>query len=568
MSTARAGGGWAGAAAFLFLNALFACDVPADPWSPASLARLSPDALGLLGLVGLAARPGPRSRRLRLALLAAAAVALRLVRCADTAIPLYFHRPFSLAMDLPRLPDLLRLIALTAAPAAAAGLAVAAAGAAVLLGRVVFRALSRLGEAAGRLPAARASRLAAAALAVAVAASLPPSAPPGFAPAAAGRLGRELARLAELPAARAEITARFDAAARAAAALRPAFARLEGAAVYVVFVESYGANAWFDPRLEREIRPVMEAIAADLTATGFRAVSALRRAPTAGGGSWLSHASLASGVRIDTQLAHDLLPASALVPLAGCFREAGYRTLRAMPGTRWPSAEMGFFGFEETRTAADFGYAGPAFGFSPVPDQYVLEWVGRRTAGTERVFVEAILTGSHTPFDRRAPYLADWEAIGDGRIYRAFESAGGAAAAESLAAHAAYGAVLLDSLQAVFGFALRHLRGNELLIVLGDHAPPLEIPAGVDPFAVPVHVVTRREPFLAPFAARGFRPGLPPPPSPAPPGLESLFWDLLGGFSQAAAEAAPEAAGDVSASRSPGRQSPTARPGRGDPPPG
>lgn len=562
MSTTRAGD-WAGAAAaFLFLNALFAFDLPADPWSPGSLARLSPDAVGLLGL---AARPGGlRPPRRRLAWVAAAVVALRLFRCADTAIPLYFYRPFSLAMDLPRLPDLLRLIALTVPPAAAVGFAVAAAGTAVLLGWVVSRALSRLGEAAGRLPAARTSRLAAAALAVAVGASLLPSAPPGFAPAAAGRLAREIARLAKLPAARAEITARFEAAARAAAALRPAFSRLEGTAVYVVFVESYGANAWFDPRFEKELRPSLEAISADLAAAGFRSVSALRQAPTAGGGSWLSHASLASGVRIDTQLAHDLLPASPLVPLAKHFHEAGYRTLRAMPGTRWPSVEMGFFGFEETRTAKDFDYAGPPFGFSPVPDQYVLEWVGRRTAGKERVFVEAILTGSHTPFDRRAPYLADWEAIGDGRIYWAFDRSGGTAAAASLAAHAAYETVLCDSLRAVFGFALRHLRGNELLIVLGDHAPPLEIPAGVDPYAVPVHVVTRQEAFLAPFAARGFRPGLPPPPSLDPPGLESLFWDLLGGFR----EAAPEAAGDVNASRSPGKGSPTARPGRGDPPPG
>ncbi|MEJ5359581.1 MAG: hypothetical protein WHT06_13015 [Desulfobacterales bacterium] len=542
------------ALAFGFLNACLSLSFPADPWTPTTLLRLSPEALFLPAALALSPRLGPRGRRLHLAWLAALVLGLRLFQSADAAIPLFFHRPFSLVLDLPRVPDFFRLLALTRTPAETAGLAAAAAAAGIGLVLFVHRALSALETALRGLSPRLRLGVATAALGGGLAAALlAPADARAIAPASAPRLAGEVARWLRMDALRASWNERFAEAATRAAALRPDFAGLGGESVFVVFVESYGANALFDPRLAGETIPALRRLERDLAGAGFRLASALRRAPTAGGGSWLAHATLASGVRIDGQLAHDLLPASPLVPLAARFREAGYRTLRAAPGTRWPAAGEAFYRFEETRIAPDFGYRGPGFGFSPVPDQFVLEWVGRHTAGGGPFFAEVILTGSHTPFDRRAGYLADWDALGDGSVYEGAAGGGQGFFFEARGEHEAYRTLLLDSLAAVAGFARRHLRGNELLIFLGDHAPPIEIPPAVDAFSVPVHLVTRRESTLAEFQRRGFRPGIVPEPSAEPPGLETLFWDLIGGFN---------------ASRSPERETAGDRRATAAPPPG
>ncbi len=538
--------------AFGFLNALLSLSFPAESWTPAAWLRLSPDALILTAILAVSHRLGARGRRLRLGALAALVLGLRLFQSAEAAIPLFFHRAFHLAMDLPRLADFFRLLTLTRTPTETAGLALAAAGAGIGIALVLYRALATLeaGSAGrGRRPGSGAARIV---LGGSLAAALFAAADPGLiAPAAAPRLAAEIVRWLRMDAIRSEWNERFVEAAARAAALRPDFSGLGRESVFVVFVESYGANALFDPRIAGEGVPALKRLEADLAAAGFGLASTLRRSPTAGGGSWLAHATLASGVRIDNQLAHDLLLASPLVPLAAYFREAGYRTLRAAPGTRWPAAEAAFYRFEQTRIASGFGYRGPGFGFSPVPDQFVLEWIGRYTAGGGPFFVEVILTGSHTPFDRRAPYLEDWEALGDGSVYyggAAQEAQGGIFGARG--AHEAYRTLLLDSLAAVAGFARRHLRGEELLIVLGDHAPPIEIPSAVEAFAVPVHLVTRNPAALAEFLRRGFRPGILPEPHSAPPGLETLFWDLIAGFN-ASRSPEREVAGDRQASAAP-----------------
>ncbi len=536
------------ALAFGFLNALLSLPFPADPWTPAALLRLSPDALLLTALLAVSLRLGPLGRRLRLGSLAALVLGLRLFQSAEAAIPLFFHRSFNLAMDLPRLADFFRLLTLTRTPTEAAGLAVAGVGAGIAIALVLYRALAAL-EAG--LVQGLGSRVARIALGGSLAAALLAAAAPGLlAPAAAPRLAAEIVRWLRMDAIRSGWNERFLEARARAAALRSDFSGLGRESVFVVFVESYGANALFDPRIAGEGVLALKRLEADLAAAGFRLASALRRSPTAGGGSWLAHATLASGVRIDHQLAHDLLLSSPLVPLAAHFREAGYRTLRAAPGTRWPAAEGAFYRFEETRTASEFGYRGPGFGFSPVPDQFVLEWVGRYTAGRGPFFVEVILTGSHTPFDRRAPYLEDWDALGDGSVYgqAAGEAEGGLFNARG--AHEAYRTLLFDSLAAVAGFARRHLRGDELLIVLGDHAPPIEIPSAVEAYAVPVHLITRSPSTLAEFLRRGFRPGILPEPLSEPPGLETLFWDLIAGFN-ASRSPEREAAGDRQASAAP-----------------
>ncbi|MCK7504141.1 MAG: hypothetical protein MZV70_08605 [Desulfobacterales bacterium] len=97
-----------------------------------------------------------------------------------------------------------------------------------------------------------------------------------------------------------------------------------------------------------------------------------------------------------------------LMPLADYFNRAGYRTVRAMPGTLWPWPEGGFYRYGQTFIAPDFGYRGPGLRLRLHAGP-----VRARLGGPPRscpdapgpLFAEIILTGSHAAFDIQAPYI-------------------------------------------------------------------------------------------------------------------------------------------------------------------
>jgi hypothetical protein len=297
-------------------------------------------------------------------------------------------------------------------------------------------------------------------------------------------------------------------------------------------VESYGMSAFSDPRHADAVLPAVRAAEAELRSAGFEMCSAYLASPTFGGGSWLSHATLASGIRIDSQIGHDLLLASDLTPLAEYFNRAGYHTVRAMPGTLWPWPQGAFYRFGQTILAPAFGYRGPAFGFSPMPDQFVLDWIARRVicAQPGPLFVEAILTGSHAAFDVQAPYLADWNRIGDGSVFSDLPPVVFPVEWTELSqASAAYRAAIIHVISLLKEFVLRFLEGPEIVIIVGDHQPAVELIGEDQPGSVPVHVISRNPDVIGEFSRRGYTPGLEPKQPLPHPGMETLFWDVIEG---------------------------------------
>src|SRR5690606_18133107 len=144
-----------------------------------------------------------------------------------------------------------------------------------------------------------------------------------------------------------------------------------GGDVVVVFLESYGAVTYDDPRIAAEVGPKRAAFAA-AAGPGRYVVSGFVESPTFGGGSWLAHSSLLTGLTLNTQGAYLRVLESERTTLARRFDAAGYRTTAWFPGLRgaWPEGE--FYGFDEIVGAPELDYRGPAFGWWRVPDQYVL----------------------------------------------------------------------------------------------------------------------------------------------------------------------------------------------------
>lgn len=526
------------AAAFLFLNALLSAEVLSAGMEGSAPLRVSPEGLGLLLAVCLLARPGRPLRPIVGSALTAFVIVLKLFQLADRWVPLVFNRAFNLFLDSQRLPDLIFMFWMTRPPEwVLMGLAGGAAALAAMAWGVWW-AIGSLHSGWTIGPLARPSiRLPAAALSAAILAASAAGPAPGFLGAAVlPRLAEEVAFVLNLDALRSRHQSLQERATRRALQTSGDLSKLGRASVLLMVVESYGQSAFSDPRHAAAVLPAVHAIEAELRSAGFAMCSAYLRAPTFGGGSWLSHATLASGIPIDDQIGHDLLLASGLVPLAGYFNRAGYRTVRAMPGTLWPWPEGRFYRYGQTLIAPDFGYRGPRFGFAPMPDQFVLDRVLRRfiREGPGPLFVEFILTGSHAAFDIQAPYLEDWDRLGDGSVFHRLAPVtfpfGWADLAE---ASPAYSAAIVRALTLLKDFIRRFLDGTELVVIVGDHQPCVELSGTDQPWSVPVHVVSGNRDFIREFTDRGYTPGgVPMQPLPHP-GLETLFWDLLEGFSRA-----------------------------------
>jgi hypothetical protein len=532
-----------GAAAFLSLNALLNLPLPASPIQWGWLLRLSPDALALFFGLGLLLRPGQRFRPLGYAALTAVVIFLKWFQAADQLVPMVFNRAFNLFLDTQRLPDMIFLLWRTRPPEIVLLGIAAALAATMALAWAAWTALKCLHhELTHGSPTHSCLRHAVAALSIVALTAVAGAPPVWLGAAVVPRVVEEAKFILSLDEMRSRhqslVRQAMDRASQASGNL----AKLEQATTVLIFVESYGMSALSDPRHAATVLPTIRAAEAKLQSAGFGMCSAYLTSPTFGGGSWLSHATLASGIRIDDQIAHDLLLASDLRPLAEYFNRAGYRTVRAMPGTLWPWPEGGFYRFRQAFIAPDFAYRGPAFGFAPMPDQFVLDWIARQILqdAAQPLLVEVILTGSHAAFDVQAPYIADWRRIGDGSVFHTLPPVlfpiGWTELPE---ASPAYSAAIFQAITLLQDFICRFLEGTELVVIVGDHQPCVELIGADQPWSVPVHVISRNPSFIQEFRRRGYLPGLVPTQPLPHPGLETLFWDLLEGFGVTSRETTP-----------------------------
>lgn len=522
------------AAGLIFLNAVLNADILPAGFAWTRLLPPSPELMAIAAGLCLLVRGGMPFHPLFYAPLTGLILFFGLFRTADAFMSTMFYRPLNLAMDTPRLPDLVFLARTLLSPArltlALAGLALSA----TALAWGAWRSIGALHAflAAPALPVF-AKRLTAGAIILATLVGLQLNAPVVAAPTLP-RLIAELRFLLDLDGVRRQDLAAIAAARDRASAQPTDLMRLGGAPVLLFVVESYGRAVFSHPAHAERILPAIETAEDELGAAGFRMCSHFLDAPTIGGGSWLTHATLASGVRVESQIRHDLLLASDLIPLAAYFNRAGYRTLRAMPGTLWPWPSGEFYRYETTVIAPGFDYRGPRFAFAPMPDQFVLDWIWHTAiqGETRPLFVEFILVSSHTGFEVHAPYVEDWRTIGDGSLFHSLppQTLPGAWFDPDTLSEA-YSTAIRYEWAVLREFIKQRIGGNELIVIIGDHQPPGPAAGGDRSSSVPVHIVTRNAEALGKFLRRGYTEGLVPHQPLPHLGLEAFFWNFLEDFS-------------------------------------
>jgi Sulfatase len=310
--------------------------------------------------------------------------------------------------------------------------------------------------------------------------------------------------------------------------------KLAGANVYLFFVESYGHTIFEDNRHFRLIEPKLRQYEKELSAQGFSVASGFLKSPTFGGSSWLAHGTIASGVALSSQLSYDLLITSDARTIAHLFNRAGYRTVSVMPANEWPWPGEKFFGYQKLYVASDFEYKGPKFGWSPMPDQFVLHYIYRKEISEHfrPLFIEFVLISSHAPFTPQPPYLENWSQIGDGRIYHQKEAVTFPVVWPDLTnASRAYVTSIIYEIGVLKNFITQFIKDDTLIIIMGDHQPSVQITGPGSSWSVPVHAISRNERFLEPLKNRGYIPGLIPGQPPPHPGMETFLLHFLKSFS-------------------------------------
>jgi hypothetical protein len=289
---------------------------------------------------------------------------------------------------------------------------------------------------------------------------------------------------------------------------------LTGKDVVIGVVESYGRSALTDPGMKAIVDPVLRSDEQKLASAGFAARTGWLTSSTYGGGSWFAHATFQSGLWITNQQRYRQLAASDRITLTNTFHKAGWQTVGMEPGNTvaWPEAS--YYGYDSVYDSRNLGYKGPKFGWSSMPDQYTLSAFQNNVYAkrTGPLMAEITLTSSHEPWTP-IPRTVDWNAIGDGSIYKPM--AKGAESRTSLWGSAArtqtqYAKSIGYSVDNLITWAQKYGGKNLVLIMFGDHQPMSIVSGNGASHDVPVTVIAHDKSVLERIADWHWADGLRP----------------------------------------------------------
>ena len=289
---------------------------------------------------------------------------------------------------------------------------------------------------------------------------------------------------------------------------------LRGKDVVISVVESYGRSALKDPKMAKLIDPALTVGAQQLTAAGFSARSGWLTSSTYGGGSWLAHASLQSGLWINNQGRYRELMAGDRMTLTNAFHRAGWHTVGVEPGNHraWPEAK--FYGYDEVYDARNLGYEGPQFGWSSMPDQYTLSSFQKNVYGRTHapLMAEITLTSSHSPWTV-IPQTVDWNAVGNGSVFAPMAKQRQDRTSlwqNSSEVRTQYAKSIAYTMNSVTSWASTYGDDNLVLIFFGDHQPVSTVSGVGADHDIPITVVAKDKTVLDRIASWGWADGIKP----------------------------------------------------------
>lgn len=306
--------------------------------------------------------------------------------------------------------------------------------------------------------------------------------------------------------------------------------------VLVVFIESYGRTSLDTPFFASTHRATLEAAEARLAGLGLSMRSGLLAAPTRGGQSWLSHATLANGLWVDGQTSYGALLSSGRESLYHIAARSGFHTAAVMPAITMEWPESATMGFDTVLAAADLGYRGEPFNWVTMPDQFTLAALDRILRGTPQnkpLFAQIALVSSHAPWVP-VPELLDWDSLGDGTVFNAMATSGDPPEVvwrDRDRVRDQYRASIDYSLRTVAEYAARHAAAPPLILLVGDHQAASRIALDERP-DVPVHLIGPDH-LVNQAAEWGWAEGMIPDPDGAVPRMDRMRDMFIEAFTDA-----------------------------------
>jgi len=293
--------------------------------------------------------------------------------------------------------------------------------------------------------------------------------------------------------------------------------QLQGANVLLVFLESYGAVTYDMPEIERIVTPARADFAATARATERRVFSTYVESPTFGGGSWLAHISLMSGMEIRDPGDYAVLMTQKRDTLPKKFEAAGYHAIAVMPGMRadWP--EGSFYGFDAIYGEREVDYRGPDFGWWRIPDQFTfarVQELAEQSGEHKPLFLFLPTINTHIPFLPVPPYQPDWQRLEGSDAFSKVETqASLARTPDWMSLGRPYADSFVYTFTYLSGYLQQRMPRDSVLILLGDHQPAASVTGVNARWDVPVHVITSNAAIGSALLAAGFVEGVDLPPN-------------------------------------------------------
>lgn len=292
---------------------------------------------------------------------------------------------------------------------------------------------------------------------------------------------------------------------------------LQGKDVMITFIESYGRVAVEDPEISPQIDALLDAGTGKLRQAGFAAKSAFLTSSTSGGGSWLAHSTLQSGLYINNQKRYTTFTNGDRLTLSSAFGKAGWRTVGIVPQNdrAWPEGQI--YEHQQYYDKNNVGYQGKNFFYAAMPDQYTMSAFHRNELakpGRKPVMAEIDFVSSHTPFVP-LPQMVDWNAVGDGSVFKEMAEKGQKPEEiwnDAGLTRKAYGQSIQYSLNTLISYLQTYGDNNTVLVFLGDHQPAPMVTNNSKSWDVPITIVAKDPAVLERVSSWGWHDGLNPGP--------------------------------------------------------
>lgn len=518
-SSSRASGFIIGISAIL----LYQAAVNWPPVSFASLLQMHLETWVLLGLTGLALAIDKRLAWPVVLLASLWAVLLFLYEHAARLFEVYFGRPFDLKFDFWMAGNLVDLI-YDSYPSFIASLILAGTGLGLVCLLGLFATLTFLaGRALASPPRLLVWLLAGGAL-TALTFLKPPEpdgTPEGPGAVRSATFARELSQLVNYKTYIDAFDRKLAEEAYRRARIPTDLGALQGKDVFIIFIESYGRCIWDAPTYRQALEPRLRDFETSLRNDGYSLASSFIASSAFGGGSWLAHSTLQSGIWTDNNVHWERLLQSDVTPLPAYFNEAGYLTVSVMPAmdidpAEWPEGD--YFAFKQHLWQNDLDYDHHGYDWSPVPDQFVLLRFQEAflTQEAPPTFAEFVMTSSHLPFSAIPPFHdGPWTYENmmftlRNRPMQLFKENTYQALPQDVEG---YSAAITYSLKTVVDFLLHRYDREAVVVLLGDHQP-LRIMPGTETNHVPIHIIARDPSLIQRYMEHGFAEGWFPKEDP------------------------------------------------------